>query len=194
MPALTMRGRYLMREYWSDTDLFTRLSADQRELYQGLWMLADDEGWMPRDVPGIGAALYRFLDRSPREAQIRRGLDRLKAIGKVETFRCGCLYLPAVARYPRAGKKSSEHRDLHQTHSKGFDDSGSKHSPHSNGFKPIQKDLNPSPVPTRPDPSLPVVAPARAPDGAAGIDPLALREEEDRREAEHRRQRLKVAR
>ena len=41
MPALTMRGRYLMREYWSDSDLFLRLSADEREFYIGLWMLAD---------------------------------------------------------------------------------------------------------------------------------------------------------
>ena len=53
MPALTMRGRYLMREYWSDSDLFLRLSAEERELYVGLWMLADDDGWLPRDVPAM---------------------------------------------------------------------------------------------------------------------------------------------
>lgn len=153
MPALTMRGRYLMREYWSDSALFTRLTSDVRELYQGLWMLADDEGWMPRDVPGIGAALYRFEDRKPREDLVRAGLDRLKALGKVESYRCGCLYLPAVARYPRAGKKSAEHHELHRSHSNGFDATSRKRQPHSNGFEPIQTDLNPSPVPSLPDPS-----------------------------------------
>ena len=149
MPALTMRGRYLMREYWSDSALFTRLTAEVRELYQGLWMLADDEGWMPRDVAGIGAALYRVEDRKAREDLVRGGLDRLKARGRVESYRCGCLFLPAVARYPRAGKKTTEHSANHQTHLKGFE------PPTSNGFKRIQTDLNPSPVPTRPDPSRP---------------------------------------
>jgi hypothetical protein len=155
MPALTMRGRYLMREYWSDTDLFTRLDADQRELYQGLWMLADDDGFLPRDLDGIGAALYRFMDRGDRIAKIRSGLARLRDIGKLESYRCGCLYLPAVARYPRAGKKSTEHSQKHQNHSNRFDDSDSKHQKDLNQTKSIQTDLNASPVPTSslPDPS-----------------------------------------
>lgn len=142
MPALTMRGRYLMREYWSDSDLFLRLDAQQRELYVGLWMLADDEGWMPRDVPAIAAALFRYEDRAPREARVRTGLDRLRDMGKVKSLRCGCLQLPAVARYPRAGKKSAEHAINHRQHSKAFD--------------LIQTDTKPSPVPTRRDPSSPV--------------------------------------
>lgn len=144
MPPLTMRGRYLMREYWSDSDLFLRLTPDQREVYVGLWMLADDEGWMPRDVPAIAAALYRYEDRKPREDRVRAALDRLRDLEKVESLRCRCLHLPAVARYPRAGKKSTEHRSEHQKH--------------LNGPKAIQTDLNPSPVPTRRDPSLPDVA------------------------------------
>jgi hypothetical protein len=155
MPSLTMRGRYLMREYWSDSDLFLRLSAEERELYVGLWMLADDDGWLPRDVPAIGAALFRYEDRKPREDRVRAGLGRLKDLGKVQSKPCRCLFLPAVARYPRAGKKTSEHRLAHQSHS-------------NTAFKGIQRDLNPSPVPTLPFPSLPDVAPARAQNGAAG--------------------------
>jgi len=131
-----------MREYWSDSDLFLRLDASQRELYQGLWMLADDEGWMPRDVPAIAAALFRYEDRAPREVRVRAGLDRLGDLGKVKSHRCGCLYLPAVANYPRAGKKSAEHAITHRFHSKPTDG--------------IQTDLKPSPVPTRRNPSDPV--------------------------------------
>jgi len=142
MPPLTMRGRYLMREYWSDSDLFLRLDAAQRELYIGLWMLADDEGWMPRDVPAIAAALFRYEDRAPREAGVRLGLARLGDLGKVKSHRCGCLFLPAVGRYPRAGKKSVEHLMAHRFHSKP-----------TNG---IQTDLKPSPVPSRPDLTQPV--------------------------------------
>lgn len=151
MPALTMRGRYLMREYWSDSDLFLRLTAQERELYVGLWMLADDDGWLPRDVPAIAAALFRYEDRKPREDRVRAGLSRLRDLGKVESTTCRCLYLPAVARYPRAGKKSADHRIEHQRHS----------SP----TKPIQTDTNPSPVPSRRNPSLPDVARAGEPDG-----------------------------
>ena len=152
MPALTMRGRYLMREYWSDSDLFLRLSAEERELYVGLWMLADDEGWLRRDVPAIAAALFRYEDRKPREDRVRAGLGRLRDLGKLTSTPCRCLNLPAVARYPRAGKKTAEHRLEHQKHSAAF--------------KRNKPDLNPSPVPTRRNPSLPDVAREAEPSGS----------------------------
>jgi len=162
MPALTMRGRYLMREYWSDSDLFLRLSAEQREVYQGLWMLADDEGWMPRDVPAISAALYRYQDRADREVLVKTALGRLGDLGKVLSHRC-CLFIPAVTRYPRPGKKGREHASEHAKHAKAKSiqthSNGSEHSnqPHSNR----------QPNPTIPVPSHPDVAGARAPEGAA---------------------------
>jgi hypothetical protein len=158
VPALTMRGRYLMREYWSDSDLFLRLTADQRELYVGLWMLADDDGWMPRDIPAIAAALYRFVDRQPREDAIRSGIARLRALGKVETHKCACLFLPAVARYPRAGKKSTDH---HTEHRKHLTITKPIQTTARDGDKRIQRDLKPSPVVF---PSLPDVAGARGSD------------------------------
>lgn len=155
MPSLTMRGRYLMREYWSDSDLFLRLTADERETYIGLWMLADDDGWLPRDVPAIAASLYRYLDRGPREEKVRLAVEKLRRLGKIESNKC-CLFLPAVSRYPRAGKKSAEHHAEHNRHSKGFK------PPTPARFKAIQTDLNPSPVVV---PSLPDVAGAHAPEG-----------------------------
>lgn len=166
MPPLTMRGRYLMREYWSDSDLFLRLTADEREFYVGLWMLADDAGWLPRDVPGIAAALYRYLDRAPREDMVRRGLDRLREMDKLESHRC-CVYLPVIERYPRSGKKSNEHQ--------------AEHKRHLRRTKRIQTDTNPSPVPSSPDLT---VAPARAPEGAAAADILADRDAADQRQME----------
>lgn len=158
MPALTMRGRYLMREYWSDSDLFLRLTADEREFYIGLWMLADDEGWMPRDVPAIGAHLFRYEDQAPRMARVRAGLERLRQLGKVESYRCGCLHLPAVERYPRAGKKTTEHHIAHQSHSKTF--------------KPTKSHSNLSPVPSSPIPTKSVVAGARTPERRGARSPL----------------------
>lgn len=132
-----------MREYWSDSDLFLRLSADEREVYQGLWMLADDQGWLPRDIPAIAAAIYHYVDRAQREEWVRTVLDRLRDLSKVESFRC-CLFIAAVPRYPRPGRKSDEHMKEHQTHSKG--DKGKQSLPDR----------------TSPVPSNPNVAGARA--------------------------------
>jgi len=142
VPALTLRGRYVMREFWSDSDLFLRLNAAERELYIGLWMLADDGGWLPRDVPGIGAALYRFEDRKPREKRVTDGLDKLRRLGKVESHRC-CLFVPSVVRYPRPGRKSAEHTQEHERHIK-------RPSKRNN---PVQSGSTlPVPTPTQPDP------------------------------------------
>ena len=141
MPALTMRGRYLMREYWEDSDLFLRLTADEREFYQGLWMLCDDDGWMPRDVPAIAAALYRFENRHERETTTVQRLAKLRDLGKIVSHRC-CIFVPAVPRYPRPGNKNHDHLNQHQ-----------KHLAKS---KRVQKGLNttlPVPSPTLPDPS-----------------------------------------
>ena len=143
MPPLEMRGRYIQREWFTDTELQTKVTADVREFYFGLAMLADDEGWMPRDVVGIGAAIYRFRAIDEREAMVRANLEVLGRLGKVRSTRCKCLFLPTVARTPRAGKKTDLHFKAHQKHS----------NTGSNGFERIQKDLNPSPVLSRPDPS-----------------------------------------
>jgi hypothetical protein len=113
--GLTMRGRYLMREFWADSDLFLKLDAREREIMVGLWMLADDGGWLPRDIPAIAAAIYHYEDRSFREGWIRRAIDRLASIGKAEKHRC-CLRMPSVSLYPRAGTKSYEHRHAHDVH------------------------------------------------------------------------------
>ena len=143
MPPLEMRGRYIQREFWGDTDLHTKATADVREFYIGLWMLADDKGWMPRDIVGIGAALYRFEGPDERETHVRTNLDRLQGLGKVRSHRCKCLFLPAVARYPRAGKPSDLHFKAHQTHLGTASKEPSR----------IQPDLNASPDPSYSDPS-----------------------------------------
>lgn len=140
-----------MREYWGDSTLFLRLDAAEREIYVGLWSIADDEGWLPRDVPAIAALLYRFEIPSEREARVSKVLGRLRELGKLVSHRC-CIELPTVRRYPRSGKKSTDHRDDHRKHS----------SP----VKAIRTDTNPSPDLTLPVPD-PSRRPARAREGVA---------------------------
>lgn len=159
MPPLEMRGRYIQREFWGDTDLHTKCNADVREFYVGLWMLADDKGWMPRDVVGIAAALYRFRAPDERELFVRANLERLQGLGKVRSHRCKCLFLPAVARYPRAGKPNDSHFKAHQKHS----------NTGSNEPSPIQKDLDASPNPSYPNPSPRTGALGGAPRGMESV-------------------------
>lgn len=159
MPALSMRGRYLMREYFADSDLFRKLDATEREVMVGLWMLADDAGFLPRDIPAIAAAIYRYDAPEARESRIRAAIDRLKAIGKAESLRC-CLRMPSVEAYPRAGTKSYEHRDQHRKHVSNVKRPNASRVESS----PDGGETTPSPDPTLPVPSPtdPVVAGARA--------------------------------
>ena len=103
MPALTMRGRYIMREYWSDSDLFLRLSADERELYVGLWMLADDAGYVAWDLHRVGAELYPY--RSPAWRAKRLGAW-LEALG-VEHARLLGVKAKRVAALPPSASAQS---------------------------------------------------------------------------------------
>jgi len=67
MPALTMRGRYLMREYWSDSDLFRRLTAEERErLKPFLDAMGEDPGAMDVLDPETGE-LRRKSDEDTQE-------------------------------------------------------------------------------------------------------------------------------
>jgi hypothetical protein len=72
-----------------------------------------------------------------------------------------------VARYPRAGKKSTEHHAQHIEHRRT----------RSKGVNGIRTDLNPSPDVVSPDASLPDVARARE------AEPRAARSEFDERMA-----------
>lgn len=141
-----------MREYWSDSALFLRLNASEREVYVGLWSLADDDGWLPRDVPAIAASLFRYESPEFREGRVRKVLGRLADLGKVTSYRC-CIELPTVAKYPRAGRKSTEHH--------------SEHVQHSKTSKATNSHSKPLPDPTLPNPTLPDVAGGRARGGAA---------------------------
>lgn len=55
-----MRIRQIKPGWWTDKEIRRGLSADAREFYIGLWMLADDAGWLDWDVEVIAAELYPF--------------------------------------------------------------------------------------------------------------------------------------
>lgn len=75
-----MRIRSIKPAYWSDHDLQTALTAAEREFYVGLWMQADDAGWLSWDVHRIGAELYPFRTVKARESFIGATAAKLAAL------------------------------------------------------------------------------------------------------------------
>lgn len=63
--------------YWTDADLHTRLTAEVREFYIGLWMLADDAGYVSWDVDRVGAEMYPYVPHTERVANLRAWLVEL---------------------------------------------------------------------------------------------------------------------
>jgi len=108
-----MRVRMIRPSYWTDTDLHTRLSADVREFYIGLWMLADDAGYLPWDVTRIGAELYPFRSQGWR---IKKLPAMLEALGDEHACLLPCnrhVVIPNLPRYQSPPKPSFQHQREH---------------------------------------------------------------------------------
>ncbi len=103
-----MRIRSIKPSYWTDVELQTGLTADEREFYIGLWMLADDAGWLTWNPVTIGAELYPFRQRSRREAQIIRWAQRLATADPEHPhliiYDCGHAQVPKIARHQHPGR------------------------------------------------------------------------------------------
>lgn len=83
-----MRIRQVKPSFWSDAKL-AELREPVRLFYIGLWMIADDAGWLRADVPEIARDLYGFDTRKRREANVAAWLDALEAAGRIERHECG---------------------------------------------------------------------------------------------------------
>jgi len=98
--------------YWTDADLHTRLTAEQREFYIGLWMLADDEGYLTWDLDRVGAELYPYKTRQWR----RRLAEWIEVIGRdhARVLDCGRhAVIPNLPRYQQPPRPSSQIKRQH---------------------------------------------------------------------------------
>lgn len=95
-----MRIRQIKPDYWRDRLLAT-LSADVREFYIGLWMQADDSGWMRWEVGELGADLYPYQPVAKRERHIAAWGRALCDAGRVVVHECGHAELPTLVRHQR---------------------------------------------------------------------------------------------
>ena len=102
-----MRIRQIKPAYWLDKDLQTRPPADVREFYIGLWMLADDAGWLEWDVSRIGAELYPYRSLEDRESFITASAATLAHLDRrhphLVILRCHHANIPKLTDHQRVG-------------------------------------------------------------------------------------------
>jgi hypothetical protein len=99
--------------YWTDADLHTRLSADVREFYIGLWMLADDAGYVDWDPVRIGADLYPYRGLAWRSRNIPRWIEALGP--HVRMLDCGRhLLVPNLEKHQNPPRPSYPNRRAHE--------------------------------------------------------------------------------
>lgn len=112
-----MRIRQIKPEFFRDREMAS-LSADQREFYVGLWLEADDAGWLRWDVVQIGADLYPFRGATHRERQCAKWGDLLDGMGKIQRYACGHAFLPTFTRHQHFSGATKQVLTIRNDHSR----------------------------------------------------------------------------
>lgn len=99
------RIRQIKPSWFLDKELRRGTSADAREFYVGLWMLADDDGFLSWDVERIAAELYPYDAERRRERNVERwaeGLEKLNADAPhLVVYTCGHASVPKMPGHQR---------------------------------------------------------------------------------------------
>lgn len=115
-----MRIRQIKPSWFLDKELRKGITADAREFYVGLWMIADDAGWFAWDVERIAAELYPYEPNGRRERNVTKWADTLERLNDeaphLVVYSCGHASVPKMPGHQRnAGKVSVGTRDKHRT-------------------------------------------------------------------------------
>ena len=117
---MSLRIRQIKGDWWLDKDLHTRLSADVREFYIGLWMAADDAGYLDWDPVRIGAELYPFRTSAKRERQIAEWGALLAELDPedphLRIYPCGHARVPKMPGHQRLAAETKQVRTVLKRH------------------------------------------------------------------------------
>jgi len=95
-----MRIRQVKPDFFRDGRM-ADLPDSTRLIYIGLWMEADDAGWLRYDITEIAADLYPYMDRTRREAQVTAAINALAAVDRLQVLGCGHALIPTLVRHQR---------------------------------------------------------------------------------------------
>jgi hypothetical protein len=114
-----MRIRQVKPAFWADAKIAS-LPHDARLFYIGLWMLADDDGWLRWDVAEMGKELYGFEARAARERRIAKMAAAIAEAlpGKLTIYGCGHAELPKLAVHQHLAGTTRRVTTVHTEHSR----------------------------------------------------------------------------
>jgi hypothetical protein len=113
------RIRQIKPSWFLDKELRRGTSAEAREFYVGLWMLADDEGYLAWDVERVAAELYPYDATARRERNVVKWAEQLMALNPgnphLVVYDCGHASVPKMKQHQRvAGTRSEGTRNAHR--------------------------------------------------------------------------------
>jgi hypothetical protein len=101
---LVSRIRQIKPSWFLDKELRRGTSAEAREFYIGLWMLADDDGYLVWDVERIAAELYPYDPDKRRERNVERWAEQLERLSEqphLIVLTCGHASVPKMPAHQR---------------------------------------------------------------------------------------------
>lgn len=124
-----MRIRQVKPAFWTDKRI-AALPKSARLTYIGLWMLADDAGWIESfDVEQAAAELLPFDSAKRRERDLAADVARLTEAGRVIAHVCGCLQVPTLPEHQRVGGRLVlTQRDAHAKNHARMDTEPTSHA------------------------------------------------------------------
>ncbi len=114
-----MRIRQVKPGFFKDARM-AELSPEERLFYIGLWMLADDAGYLRWDPAEAALELYGYDPRDQRERAVTDHLAVLIAAGRVTNLECGHLFVPTFTTHQRLAGPTSRVLTYEREHLKCY--------------------------------------------------------------------------
>lgn len=110
-----MRIRQVKPAFWTDARI-AALPAPARLFYIGLWMVADDAGWLRWDASQIANELYGYESRKRREKEVETHLALLVTAERVVVHPCGHVEIPRLTTHQHLSIGSKQVRTIAREH------------------------------------------------------------------------------
>lgn len=110
-----MRIRQVKPAFWTDARV-AALPPAARLFYIGLWMQADDAGWLRWDASQVANELYGYESRKRRERDVEAFLALLVDAGRVVRYECGHVQIPTLTDHQHLSVASKQVRTFQREH------------------------------------------------------------------------------
>jgi hypothetical protein len=110
-----VRIRQVKPAFWADARI-AELPEGVRLFYIGLWMVADDAGWLRWDPSQIANELYGYESRRKRERDVETFLALLVTAGRVVVHECGHVEVPKLTDHQHLSVMSKQVRTIWREH------------------------------------------------------------------------------